>query len=105
MVQLNETFLKVIAERQYKGSYFGVYPIKVNQMREVVEEILDAGAPYNYGLEAGSKGELLPVLALNSNPQAITVCNGYKDEEYLTDFVDKETKGLVGFEYFIESVY
>src|SRR5262249_25025737 len=63
--------------------YFGVYPIKVNQMREVVEEILDAGAPYHYGLEAGSKGELLTVLALNSDPQALTICNGYKDEPFM----------------------
>jgi arginine decarboxylase len=52
-------------------------------MREVVEEILDAGAPYNMGLEAGSKGELLIVLALNTNPEALTICNGYKDDEYL----------------------
>jgi arginine decarboxylase len=52
-------------------------------MREVVEEILDAGAPYHFGLEAGSKGELLIVLALNNDPEALTICNGYKDEEYL----------------------
>jgi len=55
----------------------------VNQMREVVEEILDAGAPYHHGLEAGSKGELLIVLGMNADPEALTVCNGYKDEEYL----------------------
>ena len=52
-------------------------------MREVVEEIVDAGLPYHMGLEAGSKGELLIVLALNSDPEALTICNGYKDEEYL----------------------
>ena len=52
-------------------------------MREVVEEILDAGAPYHFGLEAGSKGELLIVLALNTDPEALTICNGYKDDEYL----------------------
>ncbi len=52
-------------------------------MREVVEEILDAGAPYHYGLEAGSKGELLIVLGMNTDPEALTICNGYKDEEYL----------------------
>jgi len=55
----------------------------VNQLREVVEEILDAGTPYNTGLEAGSKAELLTVLAVNDNPEALTICNGYKDEEYL----------------------
>src|SRR6266481_1369793 len=81
--QLNETFRSAIAQHGYKGQYFGVYPTKVNQMREVVEEILDAGAPYHFGLEAGSKGELLIVLALNTDPEALTICNGYKDEEYL----------------------
>ncbi|HTO96285.1 MAG TPA: biosynthetic arginine decarboxylase [Myxococcales bacterium] len=81
--QLNEVFRAAIAQHGYKGQYYGVYPTKVNQMREVVEEILDAGAPYHFGLEAGSKGELLIVLALNSDPEALTICNGYKDEEYL----------------------
>jgi arginine decarboxylase len=81
--QINEAFGKAIAEMSYGARYFGVYPIKVNQMREVVEEILDAGAPYHYGLEAGSKGELLVVLGMNTHPEALTICNGYKDEEFL----------------------
>ena len=81
--QLNDVFRAAIAQHNYQGGYFGVYPTKVNQMREVVEEILDAGAPYHFGLEAGSKGELLIVLALNTDPEALTICNGYKDEEYL----------------------
>jgi arginine decarboxylase len=81
--QLNEAFRTAIAQHSFKGQYFGVYPTKVNQMREVVEEIVDAGAPYHMGLEAGSKGELLIVLALNTDPEALTICNGYKDEEYL----------------------
>src|SRR5512140_1684758 len=81
--QLNEVFRSAIAQHNYGGRYFGVYPIKVNQMREVVDEIVDAGAPYHYGLEAGSKGELLIVLAMNTDPEALTICNGYKDEEYL----------------------
>jgi len=76
---LNETFRKAIADHKYQGRYFGVYPIKVNQLCEVVEEILDAGQPYQYGLEAGSKGELLAVLAMNS-AQSLTILNGYKDE-------------------------
>lgn len=80
---LNETFRDVIREAGYQGKYTGVYPIKVNQMREVVEEIVDAGAPYDFGLEAGSKPELLSVLAYNENLNALTVLNGYKDEEYL----------------------
>ena len=80
---INEAFAKAVAENGYAGRYFGVYPIKVNQMREVVEEILDAGAPYHYGLEAGSKGELLIVLGHNTDPEALTICNGYKDDEFM----------------------
>lgn len=83
VIEINEAFNSAIQELDYKGGYRGVYPIKVNQMREVVEEILDAGAPYHYGLEAGSKAEILPVLAFNTDPEALTICNGYKDEEFL----------------------
>jgi arginine decarboxylase len=81
--QINGAFARAIAEMGYGGRFFGVYPVKVNQLREVVEEILDAGAPYHHGLEAGSKGELLIALGLNADPEALTICNGYKDEEYL----------------------
>lgn len=81
---LNETFQNTIADANYGGKYVGVFPIKVNQMREVVEEIMDAGEPYNYGLEAGSKPELMAVMAYNENPNALTILNGYKDEDYLT---------------------
>ena len=81
---LNETFAKTIQDAGYNARYVGVFPIKVNQMREVVEEIIDAGEPYDYGLEAGSKPELMAVLAYNENPNALTVLNGYKDEDYLT---------------------
>lgn len=80
---LNECFKKTIKNYHYKGNYCGVYPIKVNQLREVIEEIIDAGSKYHFGLEAGSKGELLTVLALNTNPKALTICNGYKDLDYL----------------------
>jgi arginine decarboxylase len=80
---VNQAFARGIAEMSYGGRYFGVYPVKVNQMREVIEEVLDAGAPFHYGLEAGSKGELLLVLGFNTDPEALTVCNGYKDEEFL----------------------
>ena len=81
--ELNETFFRVISESGYQGGYQGVYPIKVNQMREVVEEILDSGEKFNFGLEAGSKGELLAVLAMNQDPKALTILNGYKDYEFL----------------------
>ncbi|MFC4698563.1 biosynthetic arginine decarboxylase [Glaciecola siphonariae] len=83
VITLNETFREIISEASYQGKYRGVYPIKVNQMREVVEEIVDAGQPYDYGLEAGSKPELLAVLAMNTNLNALTILNGYKDEEFL----------------------
>ncbi len=83
VIAINEAFNRTIEEYQYQGSYCGVYPIKVNQMREVVEEIVDAGKPYGFGLEAGSKAELLSALAYNTNRGALTILNGYKDEEYI----------------------
>jgi arginine decarboxylase len=79
VIQLNESFRKAIGEHGYKGRYMGVYPIKVNQLREVVEELLDAGEPYQMGLEAGSRSELMAVLAMN-RAEALTIVNGYKDE-------------------------
>ncbi len=79
VITLNETFRKVIAEYGYSGRYKGVYPVKVNQMREVVEEIVDAGRVYDYGLEAGSKAELAIVSAANLSPDALIIVNGYKD--------------------------
>ena len=80
---LNRVFNETIQEADYQGEYNGVYPVKVNQMREVVEEIVDAGKPFNYGLEAGSKAELITVLAYNTNPDSLTILNGYKDEEFM----------------------
>lgn len=81
--RINEAFKNSIREADYKGLYRGVYPIKVNQMREVIEEILDAGQAYHFGLEAGSKAELQIVLAYNKDPEALTICNGFKDQEYI----------------------
>lgn len=83
VANINKTFRDVIDEAKYEGRYYGVYPIKVNQMREVVEEIVDAGTKFDFGLEAGSKAELLSVLAHNENSQALTVLNGYKDKDYM----------------------
>jgi arginine decarboxylase len=80
---LNNIFQETIDRLGYKGQYRGVYPIKVNQMREVVEEIVDAGQPFSFGLEAGSKAELMSVLAYNTNPDSLTILNGYKDEDYM----------------------
>jgi len=81
--RLNNTFRNTIEEANYEGKYFGVFPVKVNQMREVIEEIVDAGARFDYGLEAGSKPELIAALAYNTNKDSLTILNGYKDEEYL----------------------
>lgn len=83
VANINKTFRDTIEEARFTGQYTGVYPIKVNQMREVVEEIVDAGAPYNYGLEAGSKPELMAALAMNTNINSLTILNGYKDEDFL----------------------
>ena len=80
---LNEAFAQAIAEYGYKGRYLGVFPIKVNQQRQVVEEIISYGSPYQFGLEAGSKPELLAVLALLDSADPVIVCNGYKDREYI----------------------
>src|SRR6185503_4782402 len=67
----------------YQGQYRGVFPIKVNQLREVVEEILEAGRPYNFGLEVGSKPELFAGLAMQKDPGDLIICNGYKDCEFI----------------------
>ena len=83
VLTLNNAFNRAIAEQGYRGSYRGVFPIKVNQLREVVEEILDAGRPFNYGIEVGSKPEIFAGLALHEDPDSLIVCNGYKDATYI----------------------
>jgi arginine decarboxylase len=77
--EVNQAFRSAIAEANYQNVYKGVFPIKVNQLREVVEEIIDAGAPYHFGLEAGSKPELIAALAIHRDPESLIICNGYKD--------------------------
>jgi len=76
-------FNGAIKEYGYQGKYRGVYPIKVNQNRTVVEEIIEFGRPFHYGLEAGSKPELLAIMAIHQDDEALIICNGYKDEEYI----------------------
>ncbi len=80
---INTAFRNAIAEFNYQGKYRGVFPIKVNQLREVVEEILDAGKPYDFGLEVGSKPELFAGLALQNKIGDLIICNGYKDAEFI----------------------
>src|SRR5258708_767159 len=80
---INVAFRNSITEFNYQGRYRGVFPIKVNQLREVVEEILDAGKPFNFGLEVGSKPELFAGLALQSQMGSLIICNGYKDPSFI----------------------
>lgn len=80
---LNESFLSAIEQSGYKGNYRGVYPIKVNQQQQVIEEISEFGRKYHYGLEAGSKPELIAALAYMHDPDAYLICNGYKDDEFI----------------------
>ncbi len=80
---INLAFRNSIAEFNYQGSYRGVFPIKVNQLREVVEEILDAGKPFTFGLEVGSKPELFAGLAMQNQMGSLIICNGYKDAGFI----------------------
>ena len=80
--EIHSAFQSAIAQHQYQGRYSCVYPIKVNQQRQVVEEVLNVGRQYGFGLEAGSKPELLAVVALAENDTPI-ICNGFKDAEFI----------------------
>jgi arginine decarboxylase len=80
---INTAFRNAITEFNFKAKYRGVFPIKVNQLREVVEEILDAGKPFDFGLEVGSKPELFAGLALQNQMGSLIICNGYKDAEFI----------------------
>jgi len=80
---INQAFASAITEAGYKNLYRGVFPIKVNQLREVVEEIVDAGAPYCMGIEAGSKPELIAALAIHRGDDSLIICNGYKDSLFI----------------------
>ncbi|VGO14718.1 Biosynthetic arginine decarboxylase [Pontiella desulfatans] len=80
---LHEGFGRAIKDFEYQGHYRGVYPIKVNQQQQVLEEITEFGARYHHGLEAGSKPELIAALSYMHDPEAYLICNGYKDEEFV----------------------
>ena len=80
---INQAFRNAIAEFNYQARYRGVFPIKVNQLREVVEEILEAGRPFEFGLEVGSKPELFAGLALQNQAGDLIICNGYKDASFV----------------------
>jgi arginine decarboxylase len=82
--RLHDAFAQAIAENDYKNQYAAVFPIKVNQQRLVVEEVYRYGKPYGFGLEVGSKPELLAVMAMTEDsPDRLIVCNGFKDSSYI----------------------
>ncbi len=80
---LNNSFAEAMKKLNYKGEYRGVYPIKVNQQQQVVEEVTKFGQRYHHGLEVGSKAELVAALSLMRDKEACLICNGYKDEEFI----------------------
>src|ERR1700757_2194298 len=80
---VNRAFQEAITEFGYKNAYRGVFPIKVNQLREVIEEIVDAGQQFHFGLEAGSKPELVAALAMHKDLESLIICNGYKDRAFV----------------------
>ncbi len=80
---LNDSFSDSIKRNEYKGNYRGVFPIKVNQQQQVIEELTRFGNRYSHGLEAGSKAELIAALAMLNEEESLLVCNGYKDEEFI----------------------
>jgi arginine decarboxylase len=80
---LHQAFGQAIGQYGYPGHYQGVFPVKCNQQRHVVEQLVESGRPWHFGLEAGSKAELLIALSLLDDPQALLICNGYKDQRYI----------------------
>ena len=80
---LNNSFGDAMKKLNYRGEYRGVYPIKVNQQQQVVEEVTKFGQRYHHGLEVGSKAELVAALSLMKDKEACLICNGYKDEEFI----------------------
>ena len=81
--RLHAAFERAIAQYGYQGRYQGVFPVKCNQQRHVVEELVSCGKRWHFGLEAGSKAELLIALSLIDDPEALLICNGYKDQRYI----------------------
>ena len=81
--RINACFSRAIARYSYGGTYRGVFPVKCNQQRHLVEDLVRFGQPHQFGLEAGSKPELLIALATLQTPGALIICNGYKDAEYI----------------------
>ena len=83
LAHLNQAFEQAIQNYAYPGHYQGVFPVKCNQQRHVVEQLMESGRRWHFGLEAGSKAELLIALSLLDDPKALLICNGYKDQRYI----------------------
>ena len=83
ITELHEAFSKAIETYRYQNIYQGVFPVKCNQQKNVLEKIIEFGSPWNFGLEVGSKSELLIGLALLQNQNSLLICNGYKDKKYI----------------------
>ncbi|HRQ90803.1 MAG TPA: hypothetical protein PLA50_18580, partial [Bacteroidia bacterium] len=92
--ELFHGFAKAIGDLEYNGHYRGVFPIKVNQQQQVAEEVAAYGRRFHYGFEVGSKPELMAALAYLKDPDALLVCNGYKDEEFIDLALYAQLMGL-----------
>ena len=90
---MHSCFDEAIKTTNYSGKFNGVYPIKVNQQKHLVEEIVKHGEKYNFGLECGSKPELLITLALMDNSDGLIICNGFKDREYIEMALSSQAMG------------
>jgi arginine decarboxylase len=93
--RLNACFAKAIARYNYTGEYRGVFPVKCNQQRHLIEDLVEFGKPYQFGLEAGSKPELMIALALLKTPGALLICNGYKDQDYIETAIRSRRLGKI----------
>ncbi|MCH2373176.1 MAG: biosynthetic arginine decarboxylase [Planctomycetes bacterium] len=97
VAELNQAFQKAIVDNAYDGDYCGVYPIKVNQQRQVVEDLVDCSKDYQFGLECGSKPELIAALALAHERDVPVICNGFKDDDFveMVIFAQKIGKNII----------
>jgi arginine decarboxylase len=81
--KMNQSFRSAMKEYDYKGEHRAVFPLKVNQRKQVIESYLEEGSKYSYGLEAGSKPELYAAIAMDQSPDSLLVCNGFKDDSFI----------------------
>jgi len=92
--EINQCFQNAISEYEYKGDYRAVFPIKTNQQKQISESVMKFGKKYQYGLEAGSKAELLAALAMIETGDSTIICNGYKDQDYINLVLHAQRSGF-----------